>query len=339
MFQKALDRPINGVVKADQSDNDTVFQELDEYVVTNELDKHFRAFFESYSTELSDPSIAGRVGIWISGFFGSGKSHFLKILSYILSNQTASNTDGKVQSAIEFFDEEKIRDAMIRGDMAKAVQNPADVILFNIDSKASSADDGNKILNVFLSVFNEHLGFSANHPHIAHMERHLVEKKAYEAFLQSFKQHSGLEWQDERDGYHFYQDALEAALSDALGLSQEAAQKWFNDSEDTFKVSVELFCQWVRQYLDTCDPEHRVLFLVDEVGQFIGQDTSLMLTLQTITENLGTICNGQAWIIVTSQADIDAVLGNMPGAAANDFSKIAGRFKPAYLCRAPILTR
>ena len=327
MFQKALDRPINGVVKADQSDNDTVFQELDEYVVTNELDKHFRAFFESYRTELSDPSIAGRVGIWISGFFGSGKSHFLKILSYILSNQTASNTDGQVQSAIEFFDEDKIRDAMIRGDMAKAVQNPADVILFNIDSKASSADDGNKILNVFLSVFNEHLGFSANHPHIAHMERHLVEKKAYEAFLQSFKQHSGLEWQDERDGYHFYQDALEAALSDALGLSQEAAQKWFNDSEDTFKVSVELFCQWVRQYLDTCDPKHRVLFLVDEVGQFIGQDSSLMLTLQTITENLGTICNGQAWIIVTSQADIDAVLGNMPGAAANDFSKIAGRFK------------
>ena len=107
MFQKALDRPINGVVKADQSDNDTVFQELDEYVVTNELDKHFRAFFESYRTELSDPSIAGRVGIWISGFFGSGKSHFLKILSYILSNQTASNTDGQVQSAIEFFDEGK----------------------------------------------------------------------------------------------------------------------------------------------------------------------------------------------------------------------------------------
>ncbi|MFH3575138.1 hypothetical protein WAI05_22610, partial [Acinetobacter baumannii] len=61
--------------------------------------------------------------------------------------------------------------------------------------------------------------------------------------------------------------------------------------------------------------------------QFIGSDTRLMLTLQTITENLGTICKGRAWIIVTSQADIDAVLGEMSSSKANDFSKIAGRFK------------
>lgn len=85
IFLKQLDRPINGVVKADQSDEATVFQELDEYVVTNELERHFRDFFESYGTRLDDPSIANRVGVWISGFFGSGKSHFLKILSYLLS--------------------------------------------------------------------------------------------------------------------------------------------------------------------------------------------------------------------------------------------------------------
>ena len=68
IFFKQLDRPINGVVKADQADDATVYQELDEYVVTNELEKHFRSFFESYSTDLNDPSIANRVGVWISGF-------------------------------------------------------------------------------------------------------------------------------------------------------------------------------------------------------------------------------------------------------------------------------
>lgn len=70
LFYKPLDRAINGVVKADQNDNTTVYQELDEYVVTNELEKHFRDFFQSYGTDLSDPSIANRVGVWISGFFG-----------------------------------------------------------------------------------------------------------------------------------------------------------------------------------------------------------------------------------------------------------------------------
>ena len=103
LFQKSLHRPINGVVKADQKDRETVYQELDEYVVTNELEKHFRAFFDSYTTDLSDPSIANRVGVWISGFFGSGKSHFLKALSYLLANIEAEDEAGNHRHAAEFF--------------------------------------------------------------------------------------------------------------------------------------------------------------------------------------------------------------------------------------------
>ncbi|HIE4454606.1 TPA: BREX system P-loop protein BrxC [Pseudomonas aeruginosa] len=327
IFFKELDRPINGVVKADQADDATVHQELDEYVVTNELEKHFRSFFESYSTDLGDPSIANRVGVWISGFFGSGKSHFLKTLSYLLANIEAHDAQGNSKRAVAFFDQNKVRDAMIRADIDKAVANSADVILFNIDSKASSNDAGNPILNVFLRVFNEHQGFSGDHPHIAHMERHLTQRGVYEQFKQAFNTATGLEWVDERDGYQFYQDDIEKALASALGLSAEAAHKWFEASEQTFSVSVENFCNWVKEYLDTQPAKHRVLFLVDEVGQFIGSDTRLMLTLQTITENLGTICKGRAWIIVTSQADMDAVLGELSATKANDFSKIAGRFK------------
>lgn len=327
LFLKPLDRSINGVVKADQNDNNTVYQELEEYVVTNELEKHFRSFFESYSTDLNDASIANRVGVWISGFFGSGKSHFLKTLSYILANKEAIDDHGNRKHAVQFFDEQKIRDALIRADINKAVSDTADVILFNIDSKASSNDDGNPILNVFLRVFNEHQGFSGDHPHLAHMERHLTQKGLYEAFKNAFNASSGMIWENERDGYHFYQDNIEKALAESLNLSAEAANKWFEESEKTFSVSVENFCTWVKEYLDTQSPKHRVLFLVDEVGQFIGSDTKLMLTLQTITENLGTICKGRAWIIVTSQADMDAVLGELSSSKANDFSKIAGRFK------------
>lgn len=327
IFFKPLDRSINGVVKADQNDDETVYQELDEYVVTNELEKHFRDFFDSYSTELTDPSIANRVGVWISGFFGSGKSHFLKTLSYILANKEVHDLNGNVFHAVDFFGEDKIRDAMIRADITKAVSHHADVILFNIDSKSSSNDDGDPILSVFLRVFNEMQGFSADHPHIAYMERHLEQKKVYGTFKQAFQESSGLLWEDERDGYQFYQDDVEFALAKALNMSAENAHKWFEESETTFSVSVENFCHWVKEYLDSKDPKQRILFLVDEVGQFIGSDTRLMLRLQTITENLGTICNGRAWIIVTSQADMDAVLGEFSSEKANDFSKIAGRFK------------
>ena len=315
------------MVKADQDDNATVYQELDEYVVTNELEKHFRDFFQSYGTDSSDPSIANRVGVWISGFFGSGKSHFLKTLSYILANKAARDSDGNERGAVEFFDDNKIRDAFIRADIDKAVSGQADVILFNIDSKASSNDQGNPILNVLLRVFNELQGFSSDHPHIAHMERHLEQKGVYEDFKSSFEESSGLSWIDERDGYQFYQDDVEQAISKALGLSVEAAHKWFEESEETFSVSAENFCHWIKEYLDSKDARHRILFLVDELGQFVGDNTQHMLKLQTVVENLGTICKGRAWVVVTSQADMDAVLGELASAKSNAFSKIAGRFK------------
>ena len=79
--------------------------------------------------------------------------------------------------------------------------------------------------------------------------------------------------------------------------------------------------------MDAKGEGHRLIFLVDEVGQFIGTDSHLMLNLQTIVEELGTICKGRAWVVVTSQEDIDAVLGEMKQSKANDFSKIQGRFK------------
>src|SRR6476660_4496905 len=93
-------------------------------------------------------------------------------------------------------------------------------------------------------------------------------------------------------------------------------------------MSVKNFCKCVKEYLDSKGPQHRIVFLVDEVGGFIGTDSHLMLNLQTITEQLGTVCRRRAWIVVTSQEDMDTVLGDMTRTRQQDFSKIQGRFYP-----------
>ena len=99
LFTKPIDRPINGVIKAEQMDVDSVWQELEEFVVTKELDIHLRKFLDTYLNAIdnpNDPSVAGKVGVWVSGFFGSGKSHFIKILSYLLENrEVAANGSTK----------------------------------------------------------------------------------------------------------------------------------------------------------------------------------------------------------------------------------------------------
>ena len=77
MFEKQIDRDIKGVIKVGQSDEENVYQELDEYVVTKELLKHFRDFFDNYEKGINNNT--DKMGVWISGFFGSGKSHFLSV--------------------------------------------------------------------------------------------------------------------------------------------------------------------------------------------------------------------------------------------------------------------
>ena len=328
LFERDIFRPINGVVKADQLDESSVWQELDEFVITRELDGHFRRFFATYLDALDhagDPDVAGKIGVWVSGFFGSGKSHYIKVLSYLLRNDTHTH-DGQSKQAVEFF-EGKVKDAMLFGDIKRAVASHTDVVLFNIDSKADHRAGRDAILQVFLKVLNEMQGYSGDHPHIAHMERYLEGRSKLQAFHEAYRAATGTDWLQERDAYQFNRDEVVTALGQALGQSQSAVQKWIDGAEDNFSLTVENFCKWVKDYLDSKGPTHRLIFLVDEVGQFIGTDSHLMLNLQTITENLGTACKGRAWVVVTSQEDIDAVLGEMKTSKANDFSKIQGRFK------------
>ncbi len=328
LFERDIFRPINGVVKADQLDASSVWQELDEFVVTREIDQHLRKFFSTYGDAIAnknDPEVAGKIGVWVSGFFGSGKSHFIKVLSYLLRNDTHTH-DGESKNAVEFF-ESKIKDAMLFGDIKRAVASNTDVILFNIDSKADHSAGRSALLGVFLKVLNEMQGYSGDHPHIAHLERHLEREGKLRQFHDAFRNASKSEWLQQRDAYHFHRDEVIKAFRETLNQSQQSAEKWVDGAEESFALTVENFCQWVREYLDRKGPDHRLIFLVDEVGQFIGTDSQMMLNLQTITEELGTICKGRAWVVVTSQEDIDAVLGEMKQSKANDFSKIQGRFK------------
>ena len=160
MFRREIDREIQGVIIAGQGESGIAAQELDEYVVTRELQRHFRDFFAAYKKGIvgSTP----KMGVWISGFFGSGKSHFLKILSYLLKNELVGQ-----RRALDYFTEgRKITDPAVLADMELAGNTPADVILFNIDAKSDSNSKRNRdaIVSVFLRVFNEMQGLCGSQP-------------------------------------------------------------------------------------------------------------------------------------------------------------------------------
>ena len=318
IFSKPIDRDIKGVIKVGQDDDSNIKQELEEYVVTRELQKHFADFFESYKNGINGHT--DKMGVWISGFFGSGKSHFLKILSYLLANR---KVEGK--TAIQYFEEDnKITDPMVLADMHLASTVPTDVVLFNIDSKSqvNGKQPKDAIVSVMQNVFNEMQGFSGDNPHIADLERNLTQSGKYDLFKENFKENFGTEWEDARNDFDFIQDDVVETLDNIGFMSEEAARNWCEKAIGEYTYKVENFANLVKEYLDQKGNNHHIVFLIDEIGQYIGEDSKLMLNLQTVTEDLGIACGGKAWIIVTSQQDIDSITKTK----GNDFSKIQGRF-------------
>lgn len=320
IFAKPIDRNIQGVIKVGQSLDEDIRQELEEYVVTNELQGHFQTLFSAYLNGINQPT--DKMGVWIQGFFGSGKSHFLKIISYLLENKEIGE-----KRALDYFKEDqKINDPMTIAAMDKATETTTDVILFNIDSKsdAGGKKDKNGIVTVFLKVFNEKMGFSTI-PHLADLERQLAKKGQYDAFKASFKAKTNDEWVDVRHEFDWIQDEVKEALLAVNFMSATALDNFFEKASSDYSISIEDFAKLVKAYIDEQGNNHHVAFLVDEVGQYIGGNRDLTLNLQTVVEDLGRICLGKAWVIVTSQEAIDDVT-TFEANSEMDFSKIKDRF-------------
>ncbi|WP_051258577.1 BREX system P-loop protein BrxC [Atopococcus tabaci] len=318
LFRKDINREIQGVIKIGSAVKEDVQQELEEYVVTDELKKHFDTFFTAYTRAFERPT--DKMGVWISGFFGSGKSHFLKILSYLLSS--GMEIDGK--RAVDFF-EDKIEDEELLKKMRTVAEAPSEVALFNIDSKADSDSKQNKtaIVKVFNKVYNEMRGYSASIPWLAELEETLDRNGQYDQFKANFQEIVGLSWEEGRDELYYRMDEAIEALAKTTGMSEDSARSWVENGEDNYSISVDSFANRLRQYVETKEDRYRLVFAADEVGQYISGNTQLMLNLQTVAEDLGKLCKGKVWIIVTSQQDIDSLRENL---SVTDFSKIQGRF-------------
>ena len=178
IFVKDIGRKINPVIKVSDVDEEaTIFQELDEYVVTNEIDKNFDKLYKGITEGLKGNK--DHMGVWISGDFGSGKSHFLKIVSFLLKNRNVCGKD-----SVEY-----LRDKVSPGvyQMMQAVgRRDIDTILFDIDAKSKNGKDEDGMVRTFASVFNEMLGLSSVLS-VAELERYLISIDKYDSFKESYR--------------------------------------------------------------------------------------------------------------------------------------------------------
>lgn len=320
-----INREIEGVVKAD--DHRRIAQEIREYVITGEISKILLRLFEGYQDAIQrqvqqSTEVYPYNGVWISGYFGSGKSHLLKILAYLISREA--------EDELRQVFLEKISDSFLRAAVETAFRTPAVSILFNIDQQADAetTDQTQLILLVFEKVFNRAVGYCDDDPVIADFERDLDMRGEYVAFKERFESVTGEPWSAKRDAVMTLdRDLFSRAWAAFKDIDEREAEALLDRYEASRSLSTEKFARRIKEWLDRQEsPHHRLNFFVDEVGQFVANRQDRMLNLQTVAETLATICENRVWVFVTSQEDLDSVIGDATQEQRNDFSRITARF-------------
>lgn len=322
LFKKDIKREINGVIKAGVTDKSIIQNEIEEYVITKEISKNMQKLFSNYIESFNNQT--EDVGVWISGFFGSGKSHLLKMVGNIIENGVFSN-----KTVCELFEDKIGDDNILLGNLKKSSEIKTDVILFDIGkiSDQDGVSSKNSIVVALLRKFNEHLGFFKDDLKLAEFERFLWRENKFDEFKQLYQEVTNCIWEEDRKNFDFRQiqflKVIEKLSLD--GFDEDAAERWLEKEGLQQAISAESFTELLKEYLDKTADKRRIVFLIDEIGQYIGDNSPLILNLQAVVEEIGKVLRGRVWVMVTAQQGITEIIGQKT-VKLQDFSKIQDRF-------------
>jgi len=325
LFERPIDRRIEEVIKVDQANEDDVYEEINEYVVTDSIREGFVKVLDAYRSTPDNPHEG--IGIWISGFFGSGKSSFAKILGYILEGRAI-----KEKSASDLFGaraaDDKIR-ALLRVINDRI---PTSAIIFDISTDRGVRSGSERITEVMYKVLLRQLGYSDDFK-LAQLEIELEAEGELEQFRQLYEQKWGRSWERGRL-------ILNKVFNEASVVLHEMDPKRYAQSDTWARTHFEvditpnLLAERACELLKRRRNGRALVFVIDEVGQYVSRSTDKMLDLQGVAQAFGRVgknlaqrgqWKGQGWVVVTSQEKLDEVVDNLEGKKV-ELARLKARF-------------
>ena len=317
IFKNDLSRRIKEVIKVDDPDLGTVAEEIEDYWVTDHIESEFIKALDTYQETILSPS--EEVNIWVSGFFGSGKSSFAKILGYILSNPTLGTS-----SASELFVEQ------LKGDRIKALLNtihdraPAVSVFVDLSAGTHVLREGESIVLPLYRELLSQLGYSRE-PRLAELEFTLEGDGDLAEFEQLFEQaNDGKVWKERRHRALAANEAS-AAMHLLRPTVYNEPDSWARGSAQYPELTANAFATRVLELLERRRPEaKRLVFIVDEVGQYVATDVHRMLDLQGIAQAFQKQ-DGKLWLVATSQEALEEVVSALGGKRV-ELARVQDRF-------------
>lgn len=302
LFANDIHRRIEEVIKVDQTDEEILRDEINEYVVTDAIRSHYVGIFEAYRETPNRPHEG--IAIWVSGFFGSGKSSFAKMLGLSIANRPVAG-----ESAAERF-------AQRAGDnklqvLLKAIAEkiPTHAVIFDVSTDRGIRSGNQTLTEIMYGLFLQSLGY-AKDLDLSELEIALEEKGQLQRFEEEYRRLFNKDWTVEKGKVAFALSEASRVLHSLDSATYPVADSWVKAVKNKADITPGKLAERANELMKRRRPGQSLMFVVDEVGQFVARDVQKMLDLQAVVQSLGVKGRGKHWMVITSQEKLgDLVSG------------------------------
>ncbi len=304
LFTNDIHRRIEEVIKVDQTDEQILLDEISEYVVTDAIRSHYTSIFEAYRERPNKPTEG--VAIWVSGFFGSGKSSFAKMLGLSISNRVIAG-----ESAAERF-AQRAGDKKIQV-LLKAIAEkiPTHAVIFDVSTDRGIRSGNQTLTEIMYGLFLQSLGY-AKDLDLSELEIELESRGELDRFKQAFRRRfSGREWDQEKGHLAFAFNEASVVLNEVDPIRFPSPDSWWKAAKGKNDITPGRLAERATELMKRRRPGQSLIFVIDEVGQFVARDVQKMLDLQAVVQNLGVKGRGKHWVVITSQEKLGELVSGL----------------------------
>ncbi len=303
LFANDISRQIEEVIKVDQSDEQVIREELAEYVVTDSIRSHFLQILERYWETPKKPHEG--IAVWVSGFFGSGKSSFAKYLGLALENRPIQG-----EGAARLFGQRTgdPRVQVLLGNIAEQI--PTQAVIFDVSTDRGIRTGNQTLTEIMYRLFLQSMGY-ARDLDLSELEITLEEEGRLEAFESKYRDLFGKEWNAEKGKIAIAVQQASRVMHEMETSTYPAVDSWRESALRRADITPGDLAKRGLELMARRSPGKTLLFVIDEVGQFVARDVQKMLDLQAVVQSLGRVGRGRMWVVVTSQEKLNELVGGL----------------------------
>lgn len=318
IFARDIHREIREVIKVDQTDEQVIRDEIAEYVVTKTIRDNFIEILENYAEAPRKPS--ERMAVWVSGFFGSGKSSFAKLLGLALANrQLGQDTTAQLLA-------DQIGDPKTKVLLTTIVEKvPTNAVIFDVATERGVMHGNQMLTEIMYRQLLGHLGYASDLD-LAELEITLEGEGRLEEFKKVYKKlYPSKDWDRAKGLIAFAMNEASRVLHELEPATYSSPDSWIKAVKERADISPNLLAERCKELCARRAENRSLVFVIDEVGQFVARTVNKMLDLQGIVQALGRVGQGKFWVVVTSQEKLNELVGGLDDSRV-ELARLMDRF-------------